>query len=88
MRKEGLNMLTVTHATVARPEVCAAFRPTADMRLRERYQTILLRVDGQSCPEIAQWLYRDEGTIRACVHTFNKAGLGGLERATILGRPA
>jgi transposase len=50
--------------------------------------TILLLMDGKSCPEIAQWLYRDEETIRIWVHAFNEAGLPGLERAPIPGRPA
>lgn len=38
----------------------SAFRRTHAVRLRERYHRILLLMDGKSCPEIAQWLYRDE----------------------------
>jgi hypothetical protein len=49
--------------------------------------TDLLLMDGKSCPEVARWLYRDEETIRAWVHAFNEAGLHGLERAAIPGRP-
>jgi transposase len=44
-------------------------------------------MDGKSCPEIAQWLYRDEETVRAWLHALNEAGLRGLERAPIPGRP-
>jgi transposase len=43
---------------------------------------------GKSCPEIAQWLYRDEETIRSRVRAFNEAGLPGLERTASPGRPA
>lgn len=48
---------------------------------------ILLVLDGKSCPEIAQWLYRDEETIRGWVHAVHTAGLPGLERDPIPGRP-
>jgi transposase len=50
-------MLTITNTTVTREHVWAAFRRTHDVRLRERYHTILQLMDGKSCPEIAQWLY-------------------------------
>ena len=80
-------MLTITNTTVTREQVWTAFRRTHDARLRERYHSILLLMDGRSCPEIAQWLYRDEETIRAWLHAFNEAGLRGLERAPIPGRP-
>jgi transposase len=79
--------LTITNSTVTREHVWAAFRHTSDVRWRERDHAILLLMDGKSCPEVAQWLYRDEETIRAWVHALNDAGLHGLERATIPGRP-
>jgi transposase len=44
-------------------------------------------MDGKSCPETAQWLYREEDTIRSWVHAFNQDGLQGLERECIPGRP-
>jgi transposase len=81
-------MLTITNTTVTREQVWAAFRRTHDVRLRERYHTILLLMDGKSCPEIARWLYRDEETIRTWGQAFNEAGVPGLERALIPGRPA
>ena len=81
-------MLTITNTTVTREQVWAAFRRTHDVRLRERYHAILLLMDGMNCSEIAQWLYRDEETIRTWVHALNEAGLPGLERAPIPGRPA
>jgi transposase len=81
-------MLTITNTSVTREHVWRAFRRAPDVRLRERYHAILLLMDGKSCPEVAQWRYRDEETIRAWVHALNEAGLGGLERATIPGRPA
>jgi transposase len=80
-------MLTITTTSVTRAHVWAAFRRTPDVRRRERYHAILLLMDGHSCPEVAQWLYRDEETIRTWVHACNEAGLPGLERATIPGRP-
>jgi transposase len=80
-------MLTITNTAVAREQVWTAFCHTHDVRLRERYHSVLLLMDGKTCPEIAQWLYRDEETIRAWVHAFNEAGLPGLERASIPGRP-
>jgi transposase len=81
-------MLAVTNLTVTREDVWHAFRRARDVRQRERYHCIVLLMDGKSCPEIAQWLYRDEETIRSWVHAFNIAGLHGLERAPIPGRPA
>jgi transposase len=44
-------------------------------------------MDGKSCPEIAQWLYRDEEAVRGWGHAFNAAGLRGLERAPVPGWP-
>ena len=81
-------MLTITNPSVTREQVWTAFRRTPDVRPRERYHAILPLMDGKSCPEVAQRLYRDEQTIRAWVHALNEAGLRGLERATIPGRPA
>jgi transposase len=80
-------MVTIANTTVTREQVWTAFRRTPDVRLRERYHAILLLMDGKSCPEVARWLYRDEETIRAWVHALNEAGLHGLERATLPGRP-
>jgi transposase len=81
-------MLSITNTMVTREQVWTAFRRTDDVRWRERYHTILLLMDGRSCSEMAQWLSRDEGTIRTWVHACNEAGLPGLERAPSLGRPA
>jgi hypothetical protein len=87
-KREGLPMVTMTNTTVTRDTVWSALRQTHDVRLRERYHGILLLMDGQTCLEIAQWLSRDEETIRSWVAAFNKAGLQGLERAPLPGRPA
>lgn len=81
-------MLTITNSAISRQEVWRAFRRTHDVRLRERYHSVLLLMDGKSCPEVAQWVYRDEETIRTSGHAFNAAGLPGLERAPISGRPS
>jgi transposase len=81
-------MLTMTNTTVTREQVWTAFRRTPDVRLRERYPSILLLMDGKSCPEIAQWLYRYEETIRSWVRAFNESGLPGLELTASPGRPA
>jgi transposase len=81
-------MLTITNTMVTRDEVWRAFRRAHEVRLRERYHCMLLLMDGKTCPEIAQWLYRDEDTIRGWVHAFNTEGLQGLERELIPGRPA
>ena len=80
-------MLRITNPTITRKEVWTAFRRPHDVRLRERYHGLLLLLDGKTCAEIAQWLYRDEETIRSWVHAVNAAGLPGLERAPIPGRP-
>jgi transposase len=81
-------MVTIINTAVPREEVWRAFRQTHDARLRERYHGILLLIDGKSCPEIAQWLYREEDTIRSWVHAFNREGLQGMEHEVIPGRPA
>jgi transposase len=80
-------MLEITNTAVPRDEVWHACRRTHDARLRERYHGILRLLDGKSCPESAPWWYRDEATIRAWLHAFNEAGLHGLERAPLPGRP-
>jgi putative transposase len=80
-------MLTITNATVTREAVWQALRGTHDVRLRERYHAIVLLLDGKTCPEIAQWLYHDEETIRSWVQATNAKGLDGLGRAPIPGRP-
>jgi transposase len=80
-------MVTITHTAVTREHVWAAFRRAHDVRLRERYHSILLLMDGKSCPEVAQWFYRDEETIRSWARAFNETGLPGLERASSPGRP-
>jgi hypothetical protein len=71
--------LTMTNTSVTREQVWTAFRRTPDVRLRERYHTILLLRDGKRCLAVAQWLYRDEGTIRAWVHALHEAGLHRLD---------
>jgi transposase len=78
----------MTNTTVTREEVWRAFRRTHEVGLRERYHCILLVKDGKSRPEIAQWLYRDEDTVRGRVQAFNREGLLGLEREPVPGRPA
>ena len=80
-------MLRITNPTITRKEVWTVLRRTHDVRVRERYHGLLLLLDGKTCAEIAPWLYRDEETIRSWVHTVNAAGLPGLERAPIPGRP-
>ena len=80
-------MVTITNTTIPRNEVWRGFRRVHDVRLRERYHCILLLMDGRSCAEIAQWLYRDEDTVRGWVRAFNSEGLQGLEREPIPGRP-
>jgi transposase len=80
-------MVTMTHTTVTREPVWTAFRRTHDVRVRERDHPSLLLMDGTSCPEAAQGLYRDEETVRTWVHAVNESGLAGLERAPIPGRP-
>jgi transposase len=81
-------MVTISHTTVPREDVGRAFRQTHDARLRERCHGILLLIDGQSCPEIAPWLYREEDTLRSWVHACTQGGLQGLERECMPGRPA
>ena len=68
-------MLKITHADVTRQTVWDAFRPCHEVRLRERYHAVLLWLDGHPCPDIAQWLYRDEDTIRLWIHAVNEQRL-------------
>ena len=79
--------LTITNTAVNREAVRTAFRRTHDVRVRARSQSIVLLMDGKTCPEIAQWLSREEETSRRWVQALNPGGLPGLERAPILGRP-
>jgi transposase len=81
-------MRTITNTSVTREHVWTAFRHAPAGRLRERYHASLLLRDGKSCSEVAQWFSRDEETSRTWGHALKEAGLGGLERATIPGRPA
>ena len=81
-------MLKITHADVTWQTVWDAFRHCHDVRLRERYHAVLLLLDGQTCPDIAQWLYRDEDTICLWIHAVNEQGLEALQRAPIPGRPS
>jgi transposase len=81
-------MVTIRNTRVPREDVWRAFRQAHEARLRERYHGILLLIDGKSCREVAQWLYREEDTMRSWVHAFNQGGLQGLERESIPGRPA
>jgi transposase len=81
-------MVTIRNTAVPREEGWRAFRQVHDARRRERYHCMLRLIDGKSCPGIAQWLYREEDTIRSWVHAFNQGGLQGLEREGIPGRPA
>jgi transposase len=83
---EGLSMVTVTNTTVTREHVWTAFRRPHEVRVREH--TLLLRLDGKSCPEVAQGFSRDEETMRPRVHAFHAAGLQGWEREPLPGRPA
>jgi hypothetical protein len=82
----GLNLLEMTNTAGTRDEGWPAFRRARDARLRERYHGIVLRLDGQSCPELAPWLSRAEEASRAWSHALNEAGLHGLERAASPGR--
>ena len=80
-------MLKITHPAVTQKTVWNAFRRCHDVRLRERYHAVLLLFDGQTCPDIAKYLYRDEDTIRIWIHAVHDQGLEGLQRAPIPGRP-
>jgi hypothetical protein len=47
-------MLTMTNTTVTREYVWTAFRRAPEMRWWERYHSLLLLMDGQSCPKMTQ----------------------------------
>ena len=80
-------MVTTTKTTITRDEVWRAFRRTPEVRLRERSHGILRLMGGRSCPERAQWLYRDADTVRDGGQAFNDEGLQGREREPIPGHP-
>jgi hypothetical protein len=65
----------------------AALRRTPGIRFARALSCHFAADGWEKLPELAQWLYRDEETMRARVHALNEAGLRWLERATIPGRP-
>jgi hypothetical protein len=85
--REGLHMLKIPHPAVTREAVWNAFRRRHEVRLRERYHAVLLRLDGKTCPDMAQWWSREEETMRLWLHAVNDQGLDGVQRAPSPGRP-
>jgi hypothetical protein len=55
----------MTTTSVTREHVWTAFRRTPEAWRRERDHAIWLRMDGQSCPAVAQGLSRDVETMHA-----------------------
>jgi hypothetical protein len=79
LRREGPTRLSVTKTTVTREEPWRSFRRAHDARRRERSHGILRLLDGQSCPEMAHWLSREE-TIRSGVRGISANHVHGFER--------
>lgn len=75
------------HEGTSREEVYNAYHYEMDARMKERYHAILLGMDGWTCPEIAEVLYRDADTIRAYARAFRAGGLAGLTMDHSSGRP-
>jgi hypothetical protein len=88
LRREGLTKLSVTKTTVTREEPWRTFRPAHDARRRERSHGILRLLDGQSCPEMAHGLSREEETVRSGVRGISANRGHGFERLKALGRMA
>jgi hypothetical protein len=80
-------MLTLTSLTVTREHVWGACRHPAEGRWRARDHAISLLMAGKRGPAVAPWLSRDGDTRRAWGHAFHEAGLRGLARAPLPGRP-
>jgi hypothetical protein len=86
MTREGLRMLKSTNPSVTRDRVWTAFRRTHDVRWRERYQAILLRLDGKTCPE-KSLLIIPERAAQHLGHAVDTAVCEAVGRLTLMPQP-
>jgi transposase len=86
MTREGLRMLKITNPSVTRDRVWTAFRRTHDVRWRERYQAILLRLDGKTCQEKSLQIIPDRAA-QHLGHAVDTAVREAVGRLTLMPQP-
>jgi transposase len=69
-------MHTVSHHSV---DELRKFRREASGVLRDRLQMVILAMEGQTAPRIAQAVGSSRRTVQDCVYRYNQSGLQGLE---------
>lgn len=68
-------------------ELQLAMRKTKERRLFERYQAILLHLNGKSAKEIAETIQRDPSTVYDYLKAYKANGLEGLQMGYSPGKP-
>lgn len=68
-------------------EIKAAMKANKDLRMHERYQTILMHLYGVSNKEISTIIGRSLSTVYNYIHAYRKGGLESLELGYSSGRP-
>jgi transposase len=68
-------------------EIKAAMKTNKDLRMHERYQTILLHLHDVSNKEISTIIGRSLSSVYNYIHSYCKGGIEGLELGYSPGRP-
>lgn len=68
-------------------EVKAAMKKNRDLRMHQRYQTILMLLNGESYPKIAECTGLGIATLYNYSAAYRENGLAGLKRGLPSGRP-
>jgi putative transposase len=72
----------------AMQEIKIAMKQTKDLRMYQRYQTILLHLEGLTYDQISVIVNRTPTTIGFYVRAYKTNGLAGLKRGQPSGRPS
>lgn len=68
-------------------EIKAAMKANKDLRMHERYQTILMHLHDVSNKEISTIIGRSLSTVYNYIHAYSKGGIEGLKLEYSPGRP-
>src|SRR5665647_170638 len=68
-------------------EIKAAMKENKDLRMHERYQTILMMLHGEPYPQIVKMTGRSLATIYNYVKAYKEKGINGLPMEHSSGRP-
>lgn len=68
-------------------ELRYAMRQTKDKRLFERYQSVLLHLEGKNNIEIASIIQRNRATVGEYIKAYKKEGITGLRMGISTGKP-